>query len=381
MRCVAIGSHTARTQDIPIRQWRLSRGSTQGIFPLATRAEADLLRASAAADLGARLKTQGFSPQLIIGHPGWGETILLAGVFPEAKQILHGEYFYKAEGADVGFDPEFGSLDQDLRMSVISKNAGLALAYVQADRIVCPTEFQASVFPRALREQVSVIHEGVDTARVKRNPEAKLRLPGGLVLDRNTPVITFINRNFEPLRGVHTFMRALPEFMAAVPDAHVIMIGADAGGYTGGRKDKPWRMAMLDELQGRLDLKRLHFPGRVPHNVMVEALSVSTAHVYYTYPFVLSWSLLEAMACECLVLGSDTAPVRDAVTDGVDGRLLDFFDVQALSTAMIDACRSPKKYEAMRQAARKTVLDRFDRSSLCEPAWMKLVDEVLEIGR
>jgi glycosyltransferase involved in cell wall biosynthesis len=172
-------------------------------------------------------------------------------------------------------------------------------------------------------------------------------------------------------------MRALPELMAAVPNAHVIMIGADGGGYTGARGGKPWRFALLDELKGRLDLSRLHFPGRVPHKVMLEALSVSAAHVYYTYPFVLSWSLLEAMACECVVLASDTAPVRDAITDGVNGRLLDFFDVGALSKAMIDACRNPKRYEPLRKAARETVLNRFDRPSLCEPAWMKLIDEVL----
>lgn len=379
MRCAAIGSSTAKSTEIPIRQWKLERGSAKDIFYLAVRAEADLIRARAAAEVALTLRDEGFSPSLIIGHPGWGETLLLSEVFPKARQILHGEFYYRSEGGDVGFDPEFGMPDQNERFRVAAKNAGMAMAYVDASRIVSPTPFQASFFPPALRDRTTIIHEGVDTAVVKPRPKVKLRIEGGPILDGSTPVVTFINRNFEPLRGYHIFMRALPELLTAVPDAHVVLIGADgARGYGAeSQGGESWKTKFLAEVSDQLDMSRVHFPGRVAHNWMIDALSISAAHVYYTYPFVLSWSLIEAMACECLILGSNTGPLRDAVEDGVNGRLLDFFDVRALSRAMIEACRNPEVFTPLRQAARRTAVERYDRYTVCQPAWMRVIDDVL----
>ena len=142
--------------------------------------------------------------------------------------------------------------------------------------------------------------------------------------------------------------------------------------------DKTWGQRLFAEVADRVDRERIHFVGRVPHPLMIETLSLSSAHVYYTYPFVLSWSLLESMATECLVIASDTPPVRDAVTDGKDGILLDFFDVDALSAKLIEACKHPKRFNAMRKAARRTVLQRFDRATICEPAWVKLTAQYLK---
>jgi glycosyltransferase involved in cell wall biosynthesis len=168
--------------------------------------------------------------------------------------------------------------------------------------------------------------------------------------------------------------------MAAVPEADVIVIGADEEGGYGKPADKgtTWGKRLYAEVADRVDRSRIHFVGRVPHALMLETLSLSSAHVYYTYPFVMSWSLLEAMACECLVLGSDTPPVRDAITPGVDGILNDFFDVDALSDAMIEACRNPQKFAGMRKAARETIIRRYDRKTICEPAWTALVEPMLE---
>jgi glycosyltransferase involved in cell wall biosynthesis len=204
-------------------------------------------------------------------------------------------------------------------------------------------------------------------------------LPDGRVLDRSRPVITYVSRRFEPLRGFHVFLRALPRLLQAVPEAEVVMIGSDdPNGY--GLKAPPgetWKAFFLKQMEGRLDLGRVHFSGLVPHAAMLAAMQVSAAHVYYTYPFVLSWSVLEAMACGCLVIGSDTAPVRDVISHGESGLLLDFFDVEALSQAMIEACRQPERFAALRRGARQTVLDRFDRRTRCLPQWLALVDEGL----
>jgi glycosyltransferase involved in cell wall biosynthesis len=381
MRCAAIGSDTSKSVEIPVRHWALPRGTGKDTYNLAIRAEADLIRGRAAAEVALTLRDQGFSPNLIIGHPGWGETSLLAEVFPKARQILHGEYYYASEGGDVGFDPEFGAITQEERFRVFAKNATMALAYLEADQIVSPTAFQASFFPPALRSRINLIHEGIDTDAIRARENVKVKIGNGPELDSSTPVITFINRNFEPLRGFHIFMRALPELLKAVPNAHVIMIGAEDGrGYGAPNAGMSWKAKYLSELGDKLDMSRLHFPGKVPHNWMLDALSISSAHVYYTYPFVLSWSLLEAMACECLVLGSDTGPLRDAIEDGVNGRLLNFFDVKALSKAMIEACRHPEKFQKLRTAARRTVVEKFDRATICQPAWMRLIDDVLSLG-
>ena len=382
-RCAAIGSATAGSADIPVRHWKLPRGTGKDIFPYAVRAEADLLRARAAAGTALELKAKGFDPAVIVGHPGWGETLLLHDVFPKARQVLHGEFYYHALGADVGFDPEFGQPSQEERWRIEAKNATLALAYLQAQAIVSPTAFQASQFPPAFQPLIHLIHEGVATDHIRPRPQAKLKIKNGPVLDRATPVVTFINRNFEPLRGFHIFMRALPALLQAVPEAHVVLIGNDGakgyGGQTGA--DDTWKTRMLKELDGRLDLSRVHFLGKVPHDVMLDAISIGAAHVYYTYPFVLSWSLLEAMACEALVIASDTGPLHDAVTDGVDGRLLPFTDVAALSDAMIAACRRPGDFAHMRAAARRTVVERFDRASRCEPAWLEVIDAARAAAR
>lgn len=378
-KVAAVAGPTGKNRPgVDVRRWKLSRGSTPGLFEPATRAEADLLRADAAAHVAAQLRADGFIPDLIIGHPGWGETLHMNEVFPGVPIVLFGEFFYKSRGADVGFDLEFENrtFADDLRSS--AKNIGMAGACSIADVIVCPTPFQASTHPKAFQPMIRVFHEGVDISKSSRKSDARLKMPNGVVLDGSTPVITFINRNFERLRGFHIFMRALPALMAARPDAHVIVIGGEDKGYGGQLPDgQTWKGKMLAEVGDGLDMNRLHFLGRVPHPQMIAALSMSWAHVYYTYPFVLSWSLVEAMACECLILGSDTAPVRDAITPGVEGVLNDFFDVPALSAAMIDACADPARYLAMRQAARATALRLFDRETVGVPAWLDLVRELI----
>ena len=381
-KVAAIGGKTAKDRPgVKLVRWDNKRGSTPGIFDAATRAEADLIRARAAAAAAVELRKSGFVPDLIIGHPGWGETIHLKDIFPEARLILFGEFYYRQFGADVNFDREFDTPTVEQAMRTNGKNATQSLAYVMADLIISPTRFQASTFPDILRNRITVLHEGIDLSHARANPDARLTLSNGRVLDRSTPVITFINRNFERLRGFHVFMRALPAFLDAVPEAHVVAIGADGAGYGGARSDgKGWRAAMLAELGARLERNRVHFVGRVPHKTMVDIFSIGAAHVYYTYPFTLSWSLVEAMACESLILGSDTAPVRDAITHGRDGMLLDFFDVGALSQAMIDAVRHPEHFTAMRKQARLTAIDRFDRELVGVPGWLAMIDNMLARG-
>lgn len=379
-RCAAIASPTGREQPgIPLARWRAARGTTPGLFAPATRAEADLIRGRAALDAARHFAAQGFDPALIVGHPGWGETLFLRELFPKARILLYGEFYYRSHGLDVNFDPEFSAPDPERDLAVHAKNAGLALAYLEADRIVCPSEFQKQALPSPLHPRVSVIHEGVDTDRVRPLPDARFTLPDGRTLDAERPVVTFVSRRFEPLRGFHIMLRALPALMAAVPDVEILMIGADeTGGYGPPPPDgKTWKEALLPEVAGRIDLGRVHFTGRVSPDALLRAMAIGRAHVYYTYPFVLSWSLFEAMAAGCLVVGSDTPPVREVVRHGENGVLADFFDADVLAEALIAACRRPEAFLPLREAARQTVLERFDRETICRPAWLRLVDEML----
>lgn len=378
-RCVAIASKTGRAIDgVRLLRWVTRRGHTAGLGREVHRIEADLIRGAAAAKAALALREEGFVPDIIVGHPGWGETIYLREIFPSARQIVYAEYYYRSEGGDVGFDPEFGPSPRE-PYKINAKNGGMALAFAEADVIVAPTPFQQSLLPDAFRERSRVIHEGVDLSKVRRRSSKSLSLPSGRVLEGSRPIITFINRKLEPLRGYHIFMRALPRLMAQVPEAEVLIVGADqTGGY--GMQAPPgvtWGRHILREVASEIDSTRLHFVGHVPHEVMLTALSLSAVHVYFTYPFVLSWSLLEAMACEALVIASDTAPVRDVIVSGRNGILVDFFDASGLASQMVAACRSPARFLSLRQLARQTVELHYDRQSVCLPAWRKLVGELL----
>ncbi len=368
---------------VTFRKYRVAQGSTPNLYRPAVRAEADLLRGCAAAAEAQALKAQGFTPDLIISHPGWGESLMMREVWPHARQILQGEFYYRSHGADTHFDPEFEtdtSPEADYRIH--AKNMGVTLSAMDADAIVCPTPFQGSLYPKPLQPLVKVIHEGVDVDRARPLEQPGLKLSDGRVLDRSTPVVTFINRRFEPMRGFHTMMRALPHFLRDAPDAQVLMIGADEkGGYGPGAPDgRTWGQVFLAEQGAGIDRTRVHFVGPIAYDLMVQALNLGRAHVHFTYPFVLSWSLIDAMACGALILGSDTAPVRDAVEDGVNGRLLNFFDAEGLARAMTEAVSEPERFAPLRAAARATAVERYDQTRLCRPEWMRLIDETLAKG-
>jgi glycosyltransferase involved in cell wall biosynthesis len=374
--CGALGGMQARgLGEMLIARYSLPRGTTEGIFPLAVRVEADLIRANAAMRVAYKLKDQGFDPAVIVGHPGWGETVFLKRVFPAARQVMFAEFFYHGEGMDTGFDPEFGPPSEDAALKAEAKNPVMTWAYAQADVIVAPTRFQASTLPAVFQPLIRVIHEGVDTDAIRPGPAAPFTLPDGRVIAPGTPVITYVNNHMEPLRGLHIFARALPRMMAEVPDAQVLMFGQDGvRPYGGSPADgRTWRETIFEGLA--IDPARLHMLGRASHDQMLAALKLGVAHVYYTYPFVLSWSLAEAMASGCYIIASDTPPLHDAIEDGVSGRLLPFFDPNALSEALIAACRDPQATAAMRRAARETAVAKFSRAR-GRAAWFDLLREL-----
>jgi glycosyltransferase involved in cell wall biosynthesis len=246
---------------------------------------------------------------------------------------------------------------------------------LHADAGVSPTEWQASTYPPALRQMIEVIFDGVDSQAVKPDAAATVTLPEGKVLRAGEEVLTFVNRNLEPYRGYHSFMRALPDVLAARPQAQVVIVGGNEVSYGPPPKDgRCWKDIYLDEVKDRLDLSRVHFVGKVPYPTFVSLMQVSRAHAYLTYPFVLSWSMLEAMSAGALVVGSDTAPVREVIRHGENGLLVDFFDSAAWARTLIEALAEPERFVHLRAAARQTVLDHYDLQSVCLPRMVEMVE-------
>ena len=321
-----------------------------------------------------RLRAEGYVPDVIYGHSGWGETLFLKEVWPEAKLLVFAEFYYRGRGADTGFDPEFQVSGFDQVMIAQSRAAYMAQALAHADRGISPTEWQASTHPPLLRQQLEVIFDGVDCDRLAPKPDATFSLPDGRILKRGDEVLTFVNRNLEPYRGYHIFMRALPDVLAARPEAQVVIVGGDEVSYGAKPKDgASWKEVILAEVKDRLDLSRVHFTGRVPYDRLVDLIHVSRVHAYLSYPFVLSWSMVETMAAGTLVVGSNTAPVAEVIQDGVTGKLVDFFDVKGWSAALTDALARPEAYDGMRDAARRMVRDRYDLRSVCLPKQIDLL--------
>jgi glycosyltransferase involved in cell wall biosynthesis len=332
-------------------------------------------RGESAARAMEALRGRGFVPDVVFAHPGWGEPLYVRDVFPHARLLMYGEYYYGQPGGDAGFDPEFSTDNPAMRQRTRLKNTHLLHALAEADAVLSPTHYQRSQHPAWLRDRVTVVHDGIDTARFVPDPKATVSLrAAGLTLRPGDEVLTFVARELEPYRGYHTFMRCLPHLQALRPQARVVIVGGDGASYgSPAPKGSTWKQHFLAEVAGRLDMSRVHFVGKLPHEVLTQLMQVSAAHVYLTYPFVLSWSLLEAMSTGCVIVGSDTAPLREVITHGHNGFLTDFFDPQALARQAAHALEHRREMGAIRAAARQTVVQQHDLKTHCLPAWTRFV--------
>lgn len=320
-----------------------------------------------------------YTPDVIFGHSGWGETLFLTEVWPEAKLLVYAELLYRSRGHDIGFDPEM-TQDLDLaRFKSTARNAHLAMGILQCDAALAPTQYQAGSFPAELQSKITVIHDGIDSDVMTPDPEASFTLPNGKVLRAGDEVLTYVSRSLEPYRGFHMLMRALPEVMAARPEAQVVMIGNEGVSYGGQPGDaESWKAKLLAEVGEKLDLDRIHFLGRVPYEDYRRVIQVGRVHCYLSYPFVLSWSLTEAMSAGAYIVGSDTEPVRELIRDGENGRLVPFFDREALSAALIRGLAGADPEAArLRAAARDTILNGYDLRRQSLP---RLIDWVEGFG-
>ncbi len=367
---VAIGEKAnlerrARIRGVKLVGYTLERQDLNSFEAPVRRA---IHRGRAAAAAAAALRRSGFRPDVIFTHIGWGEGLFLKDVFPEARVLLYCEFFYRARGADMGFDPEFPpSAEKLLRLRVM--NAPLLMSLDASDWGTAPTLWQQRQFSPAYKARMSVVHDGVDTDAVA---------PGGERPEQE--LVTYVARNLEPYRGFHVFMRAIPEIQKRRPNARIVIVGGDEVSYSPRLPaGETYRARMLREMEGRIDLSRVHFTGRIAYWDYVSLLRKSWVHVYLTYPFVLSWSLLEALSAGCLVVASRTPPVEEVIRDGENGRLVDFFSTGEIAAAVDDALRRQEAYRPLRERARRTALERYDLKRVCLPAQLRLVEQF--VGR
>lgn len=376
---VFIGQKDKRTpKGVKRLEYEPRRKPTQRIHPYLVGTEAAVLNAQAVARLGIGLREQGFTPDVMIGNPGWGETLFLKDVWPEAPLISLAEFYYNGRGSDVGFDPEFDR-GEDAILRARIRNSQHILAIEAADYAYSPTAWQRAQFPVPYQDKIRVIHDGIDTNAIRPDPNARFDLPSGGALTRSDEVLTFVSRNLEPYRGFHSFMRALPSILDRRPDVQVVVVGGDDVSY--GAKPSPdqtWRNVLTAEIGALPD--RVHFVGRVPYLSFLKLMQVSSVHLYLTYPFVLSWSMLEAMSAGAFVVGSDTPPVQEVIADGTNGWLVDFFETGAIADRVSEALAQRDQLGDLRRAGRQTVIDNFDLT-MCLAEQRALIDQAIKAFR
>jgi len=356
-------------------EYELAREPAKQTHRYIQNLESAVLYGQAAARAAEKLRQSGFVPDVIVGHAGWGETMYLKDVFPTARLLGYFEFYYRAYGSDVDFDRD-RKVNLDDRARIRTKNAAQFISLEAADWGVSPTIWQKAQLPREFHGKISVIHEGIDTETVKPRAGAKVILPSGLELKKGDEVVTYVARNLEPYRGFPQFMRAAEEICRRRPQAHVLIVGSDGVSY--GRRlpdGQTYREQALKEVE--IDPARVHFLGRLPYEQYLKVLQVSSAHVYLTYPFVLSWSMLEAMASECLIVGSDTAPVQEVIRDGENGLLVDFYDPIAIAGRVDEVLDQEDRMAGIRTRARRTIVRDYSIAK-CLRDQIRMVESLAE---
>jgi glycosyltransferase involved in cell wall biosynthesis len=372
---VALGILGRDVQGVRYVRYTAKAPSRNSELDLVRDMEVKVARGAACAAAMQRLQKEGFTPDVIVAHPGWGEALFCKDVWPRARLVMFAEFFYNAEGADFLFDAELTSDNVLQRAHLRLKNTVHLHALAAADVIYAPTEWQRARLPAAYRERTQVMFDGIDTELAAPNPNAAITLQRAQrTLTRRDEVITFVNRNLEPYRGFHVFMRALPAILEQRPNAHCVIVGRDSVSYgsppAGGGT---WREAMLREVGDRLPKDRLHFVGGLPYADYLKVLQVSSCHVYLTYPFVLSWSCMEAMSAGCTLVASRTGPVQEVIDHDRTGRLVDFFDTAGIANEVGGVLENPQRYAGLGQQARRLMRERYDLRTNCLPGQLRIL--------
>ena len=372
-------------QGVNTLYYTLDRGNSENIHHLSREVESKTIRGEAVAQQAFKLQHNNKNPDIIIGHPGWGEMLFLNDVWPDIPQIHYNEFFYGVKGTDDDFDGGIEQVgDQWLNKArARMKNAHILSGLNTMTRGISPTYFQQQLLPKWAQDKTEVVHDGVDTEWLKPNNDACLTVTDvnkkTIRLTTDSPVVTFINRTFEPYRGIHIFLEAIKTLQQLNPNAVVLLVGRDQPNVSYGknREDGVGWLTYLRKYHGRnLDWDRIYYLGQVPHKILRTVYQISAAHVYLSYPFVLSWSMIEAMSCGALVLASDTAPVREVITDQINGLLVPFKNHEKLASMLDEAINSRERFQDLRKNARKTIITNY-KLDLCIEKQIRIINSLI----
>ena len=349
---------------VNIFNYQINRYTTKDIHPYVSDFETKVIRGEACYLKALEIKKNGFYPDLIVTHHGWGESMFLHHVWPMAKIGLYCEFFYKISGADVGFDKEFEPNNSYDHNRIQLKNINNYVHFENADKGISPTFWQASTFPSFFRKNITVIHDGIDTNYLTPNKNASLIINKTINISSKDEIITFVNRNLEPYRGYHIFMRSLPKILKERPNAKILIVGGDGVSYGKNAPDgNTWKNIFYNEIKSNLttsEKERIFYLGNISYEYYILVLQISSVHVYLTYPFVLSWSLLEAMSIGCTIVASNTSPLHEVITDNVNGLLFDFFNFNELSNLVIKLLEDPFLRKELGTNAREFASENYD---------------------
>lgn len=379
-RIVGLGINPL-TEKIPdnVQYFRYQphRSNTVGLDPWLVDIDSKLIRGQACASAASNLKDQGFTPNIICAHSGWGEALFIKDIWPHVPLLSYQEFYYNAFGFDYDFDPELQkNTDWTYTAKLRLKNSNPLLMLEQSDWNITPTKFQKSCFPSSFHNRFSVIHDGIDTELCSPSRHSTGFSWGSVQFSSSHKLVTFVNRHIEPYRGCHTFIRSIPYILEQNPDAHIVIVGEEYGvSYGHSAPNNSWKEVFLSEIKGRYNPERLHFVGSLPYHKYLDLLQSSSCHVYLTYPFVLSWSLLEALSFGLPVVASDTKPVHEVICNSQNGLLVDFFSPEAVSLSVSRVLQDPDLSRYLSSNARPTALDQFSLNR-CVPPHVDLISNI-----
>ena len=322
--------------------------------------EEAVIHGQSAAEVAISLKKQGFYPDVIYAH-SWGNSMFLKDVFPNTPQLNYCEWYYNPTGADIGFDGEV--LNEDKLALTKCKNAQLLIDLVNCDKGICPTQWQKQQIPSEFHNKIEVLHDGIDTEYFVPDQNAIFKIPNSTItLTANDEVVTYATRGMEPYRGFPQFMEIAEKLLKRRPKLHIVIGGEDRVCYGPKLVNTTYKELMLKKCD--LDMDRVHFTGCLPYMEYKKLLQISSVHVYLTYPFILSWSLLEAMSSGCCVVASDTAPVREVIKNNDNGILVDFYDIDKFVYTIDSLLNDSISSQKLKQKARNTILSSYNLKSL-----------------
>lgn len=348
--------------------------NSQLCHPYLKRMESAVLHGQGALRKALQLRQQGFEPDVIVGHSGFGNTLFLKEVWPDARFIGYFEWFYRSSGSDVGYGRnEVVSPDTSLR--VHTYNAPITMDLALCDTALCPTQWQADQFPAALRHRLQVVFDGIDTDVFRPHSQR----PAGLQLEQlnippDVPLVTYVTRGFEPYRGWPQVAEGLSLLLQRNPHCQVLLVGSDEVAYGSARSDgKTWRQWGLEEFP--LDPDRVHTLPALQYDEYLQVLQASWVHVYWSVPFILSWSLMESLSTGCCVVASATPPVLEVIEDGHNGTAVDFHDTETMAAQIDRLLRDRNSAHKLGSEARRSIMEKGYSLNDCLPKQIQIIED------